>query len=96
MSKSPSIIAQVETQFRLLLAAKKPVAVEEAARAVDIPEDFDKRALGGFIHSMVKAGEIVEFGFRQSATVRSNKAIKRLWIATDKLQAKPRKDRHHG
>ena len=96
MSSSPSIIAQVETQFRHLLAAKNPVAVEEAARTVDIPEDFDKRALGGITLAMVKAGEIVEFGFRRSATVRSNKAIKRQSIATDKLQAKPRKGRSRG
>ena len=91
MSKSPSVVAQVETAFRRLLAKREPVAVEQAARECDIPEDFDKRALGGITLAMAKAGEIVEFGFCRSATVRSNKAIKRLWIATDKLQAKPRK-----
>jgi len=89
-------ILLVEIQFRNLLTTGKPVAVEEATKGVLFPEGFDRRALGGIPRAMVKAGEIVEHSFRRGTSSRCNQAVKRLWIATDKLQSQPRKGKSRG
>lgn len=94
MHDSP--IIRVEIQFRHLLSTGKPVAIEDATKSVVMPEGFDKRAFGGIARAMAKSGEIVEAGFRRGTSSRCNKAVKRLWVATDKLVAQPREKRSRG
>ena len=96
MSKPLGAIMLVKIQFRGLLATGKPVAIEDAAKSVVFPEGFDKRALGSIPLAMLRDGEIVEAGFRRGASSRCNQAVKRLWVATDKLVAKPREKRSRG
>jgi len=78
-------LPQVEANFRRLLAAGKPVAIEDAAQGVPRPEGFDPRAFGAIPRKMVRDGEIVEAGFRQGKTGRCNQAVKRLWLTADAL-----------
>lgn len=85
-----STIGLVERKFRQLLATGQSVAMEDAARAVSIPEGFDCRALGTITLRLLRDGEIVEAGFRRGVTSRCNQAVKRLWKATDALAVKSR------
>lgn len=96
MTKPLGAILLVEIKFRHLLSTGKPVAIEDAAKSVVMPEGFDKRALGGIPRAMAKSGEIVEAGFRRGTSSRCNKAIKRLWVATDKLVVKPKEKPSRG
>jgi hypothetical protein len=96
VSKPLGAIVLVEIQFRHLLSTGKSVAIEDAAKSVVLPEGFDKRAFGGIPRAMAKAGEIVEAGYRRGVSSRCNMAVKRLWVATDKLAAKPRGERSRG
>lgn len=96
MSKPLGAIVLVEIQFRHLLSTGKSVAIEDATKSVVMPEGFDKRAFGGIPRAMAKSGEIVEAGYRRGTSSRCNKAVKRLWVATDKLVAKPREGRSRG
>ena len=96
MSNPTGPILLVEIKFRHLLSTGKSVAIEDAAKSVVLPEGVDKRAFGGIPRAMAKAGEIVEAGYRRGTSSRCNMAMKRLWVATDKLQAKPRGRRHRG
>jgi hypothetical protein len=93
VSKPNGAVLLVEIKFRHLLSTGKTVAIEDAAKSVVLPEGFDKRAFGGIPRAMAKAGEIVEAGYRRGTSSRCNKAVKRLWVATDKLAAKPRGER---
>ena len=95
MSKPLGAVVLVEIQFRHLLSTGKSVAIEDAARSVVLPEGMDKRAFGGIPRAMAKAGEIVEAGFRRGTSSRCNKAVKRLWVATDKLKTQPRGAKSH-
>ena len=87
-----STLFLVERKFRQLLATGKPIAVEDAAQGVSIPESFDRRAFGAIARRMLSDGEIVEAGFRRGVTSRCNQAVKRLWKATDVLAVKSREE----
>lgn len=76
-------MAEVKANFRRLLATGKPVAVEDAARDVETPDGFDRRAFGLIPREMKRAGEIVEARFREGKTSQCNQAIKRLWVAVN-------------
>ncbi len=96
VSKPLGAMLLVKVQFRSLLATGKPVAVEDATKSVVFPDGFDKRALGSIPLAMLRDGEIVEAGFRRGTSSRCNQAVKRLWVATDKLVAQPREKRSRG
>lgn len=86
----------IATNFRRLLAKGKPVAVEDAARDVTVPDGFDRRSFGCIPLQMLRDGEIVEAGFRRGISKSCNQAPKRLWVATELLKINPREGQSRG
>lgn len=86
----------IAANFRRLLAKGKPVAVEDAARNVNVPDGFDRRAFGSIPLQMLRDGEITEAGFRRGVSKSCNQAPKRLWVATELLKLKSREGNHRG
>lgn len=72
-------MAQAEAIFRRMLATGKPVAFEDAAKAVKTPEGVDRRCFGSIPARLRRDGLIVEAGYRLSNSAKHNFAIKRLW-----------------
>ncbi len=72
-------LAAAERKFRRLLGNKRPVAFEDAIKAVETPPGYDRRRLGQIPQVMAKNGEIVAVGFRSSTSAKHNSGTKRLW-----------------
>jgi hypothetical protein len=86
---SGDYMAQAEAIFRRMLATGKPVAFEDAAKAVETDEDVDRRCFGSIPARLRRDGLIVEAGYRLSNSAKHNYAIKRLWRLADLSIAVP-------
>lgn len=80
VTTSEMAVRQFGTLFRRMLSTGRPVAAEEAAREVETPEGFERRAFGSVVASLQRDGEIRQAGFRVSNTASHHQAIKRLWV----------------
>jgi len=73
-------IRQILAVFRRELNTCRQVAADFAARVVDTPDGFDRRAFGPIVASMKRNGEIVAAGFRISETAKHLASIERPWV----------------
>lgn len=86
-----AVLAQIEAIFRRMLAAGKPVAIEDARRRVPVPDWFNPSCLGGIVRRMKDAGEIVLHSYRRSDVASRHAGIARLWVLADAPTVKPGK-----
>ncbi|WDQ15722.1 hypothetical protein [Rhodopirellula sp. P2] len=79
-STTENAIRQFLAVFRRMLSTGRKVAAEDASRAVDTPDGFDRRAFGPAVSAMARDGEIVAAGFRLSTQSKHHCGIKRVWL----------------
>ncbi|MEM6366051.1 MAG: hypothetical protein AAF745_16600 [Planctomycetota bacterium] len=80
-SNTQRAIQQFAAVFRRMLSTGRQVAAEDAARAVETDDGFDRRAFGHVVAAMKRDGEIVSVGFRASENAKHHAGIKRLWVS---------------
>jgi len=83
---SANYLAQAEAIFRRMLSRGRPVAFEDAARAVATPDGVDRRCFGSIPARLRRDGLICPAGFKLSEIARHNHGIKRLWILADAVK----------